>query len=111
MYKSPKVLEKQFIDRAHKLEATTLLINDGIALLYASDSNLHLRNLKDFIIKIDGYKANQDDTEAVKQILQEVLNNEIDHQVALAHLNYLYDIACFKRSHLVFMKETFGCFF
>lgn len=109
--KNTEALKKQFMERYEKLEVTELLVNDCIILLNAVNSISDFHNVQEFITKISGYDIHSEDLETIKQILQEVCDQEIEAKVALAHLNYLYDVTCYKRSRLMLMSEIFECFF
>lgn len=116
MSNSKENLKKQFWERYNQLKASELLLDTSINLLYSINPDVEGRGdctigIEEFISKIPEYKAYSEDANAVKQIFEEVNSNKREFTVALAELNYLYDVACFKSQRMLFMHDTFKCFF
>lgn len=105
-------LKEQFMERYNQLKASELLLDASINLLYSINSEEECTiGIQDFISKISEYKAYPEDVNAVKQILLEVSVNKREFNVALAELNYLYDVACYKQQRMFLMSEQFKCYF
>jgi len=105
-------LKEQFMERYNQLKASEHLLDASINLLYSINSEEACTiGIQDFISKISEYKAYSDDANAVKQILLEVSVNKREFNVALAELNYLYDVACYKQQRMCLMSQEFKCYF
>ena len=105
-------LKEQFMERYNQLKASELLLDASINLLYSINSEEECTiKLEAFISKISEYHADSGDAGAVKRILQQVSANERKFNVALAELNYLYDVACYKQQRMLLMREQFKCYF
>jgi len=112
MFKQQEELKKAFMDRYEKIKSSEKLLQDSIDFLYTLDSkNDCNEKIKEFISKISEYNANTEDADTVKQILHEVRTKNREIIVAIAALNYSYDVAAFKASRMWLMRDVFKCFF
>ena len=112
MPSSQEILKEKFLERYNQLKASEHLLDDSINLLYSINSEEDCTiGIEEFISKISEYNAYSGDADAVKRILQEVSANQREFQVALAELNYLYDVACYKQERMWLMHQEFKCYF
>lgn len=114
MSKTNENLEKQFKARYLHLKFLEQLITDSIHILSLSadypKDEAHAK-IQKFISELDSYDINTDDFSEAKQVLQDFINSKIPHKVALAHLNYLVDITGYKADKMLFVQDTFDCYF
>ena len=112
MPNSQENLKEKFIERYNQLKASELLLDASINLLRSINSEEACTILiQDFISRIPEYNAYSDDMNTVKRVLLEVSTNQRDFNVALAELNYLYDVACYKQERMCLMSQEFKCYF
>jgi len=112
MPKTTEQLKEQFMERYNQLKASELLLDASINLIYSINSEEQCTiGIEEFISKIPEYNAYSEDANLVKQILQEVSANEREFKVALAELNYLYDVACYRQERMCLMSQEFKCYF
>jgi len=112
MAKLNEELKEQFMERYNQLKASELLLDTSINLVYSINSDEgFIIGIEEFISKIPEYKAYSEDANFVKQILQEVNESKRALNVALAELNYLYDVVCYKQQRMLFIRDQFNCFF
>lgn len=107
-----EILKENFFERYNQLKASELLLDASINLLYSINSEKTCTvRIKGFLSQIPKYKACSEDETAVKRILEEVSTNDRDFNIALAELNYLYDVACYKQQRMLLMHTQFKCYF
>lgn len=111
MPKTTEQLKEQFMERYNQLKGSELLLDASINLLYSINSEECPIGIDEFISKIPEYNAFSEDINAVKDILKEVSSNEREFKVALAELNYLYDVACYRQERMCLMSQEFKCYF
>ena len=112
MIKTTEQLKEQFMERYNQLKASELLIDASINLIYSIRSDEGpIIGIDEFISKIPEYNAYSEDANSVKQILQEVKECERELNVALAELNYLYDVSCYRQERVCLMSQEFKCYF
>ena len=112
MANSNENLKEHFFERYNQLKASELLLEASIDLLYSLNSEKQCTTeIEEFISKIPEYSAYSEDENAVKRILEEVSSNKREFNVALAELNYLYDVACYKQQRMLLMHTQFSCYF
>ena len=112
MLKQDEKFKTDFMDRYERLKSSENLIHDSIRLLCSLNSETSCCEIiKEFIAKIPDYKANDEDANTVKQILHEVRTKNREIHVALAALNYSYDVAAYKANRMWFMQNVYECFF
>lgn len=111
MPKTTEQLKEQFMERYNQLKGSELLLDASINLLYSINSEECPIGIDEFISKIPEYNAFSEDVNAVKHILEEVSANQREFKVALAELNYLYDVACYRQERMCLMSQEFKCYF
>lgn len=112
MSNANEYLKNRFMDRYTKMKATESLFLDSIKVLNTINCEVNnTKVVKDFLSTVSKYDVNAEELNEVKQILDELISNKISQNEALAYLNYLYDITCFKSKHLLFTQDVFNCYF
>ena len=105
-------LKNRFIERYAKVKAAESLIEDSIKMINTINSESDCTKVvEDFLSTVSKYEVNDEDLNAVKQILHEFVSNEITQNETLAYLNYIYDVKLFKAEHLWFIQDIFKCYF
>lgn len=114
MSNTNETLKKSFMDRYTKLKLFEEFLLNEIKILEAlpnsstTDSTEQVQKAMSELSR----RATSDEVFCeAKQIAQSFLNNESSYNIALARLNYLYDITCFKASHMWLIQDTFKCYF
>ena len=112
MSKLNEKLKEQFMERYNQLKASELLLDAAINFLYSVNSEEeYIIGIEAFASKIPDYKACYKDANSVKLIFEEVSTGKREFNVALAELNYLYDVACYKQERMCLMSQEFKCYF
>ena len=101
-----------FIERYQKSQESCRLIEESINLLESITTESNTDDvINSFMPTISNYNAHTEESTSVKEILQEVIDNKRPISVAIAFLNYLYDVSYYKASRLLFIQDIFKCYF
>lgn len=114
MSSTNEALKEQFMERYTNLKLfeqfllTEIKILESLSTSSATDST---QTITKVMTTISQHEIYNEDFKDAKQIADSFLNNEISSTVAIARLNYLYDLSTFKSSHMWLIQDIFKCYF
>ena len=110
MSNTNEAFKEQFIARRNTLKLfEEFLINKLKTLETLSTDFSDL--IEQIMSELFQHEETSEEFREAKQIANSFLNDDLPFTVALARLNYLYDVTCFKIYHMESIKDIFDCYF